>query len=108
MLRVRWSTRTQDDLRRIADYWQEQDPAKVAAVVRAIYLRVNWLADGRSQLGSPIAELPSMDRVYRERAFGYKIFYRIEGSPAEELSVLTIRHSRERPLRPSTIRRFTS
>jgi plasmid stabilization system protein ParE len=107
VLRVRWSTRTQDDLRRISAYWQEQNPATVPALVRAIYRRVNWLADGRPQLGAPIVGLPHTYRVYRERTFGYKIYYRVEGSPPDETSILTIRHSRERPLRPSTIRRFT-
>jgi plasmid stabilization system protein ParE len=104
---VRWSTRTKDDLRRIADYWLERNPANVPNVVRAIYQRVSWLADGRPQLGAPIPGLPHTYRVYRERTYGYKVYYRVEDSHPDELSILTIRHSRERPLRPSTIRRFT-
>ena len=106
MLRVRWSKRTQADIRRIADYWLEHDPEVLPVAVRAIYQRVNWLADGNQQVGPPVTGLPRNYRVYRERRYGYKIYYRIEGTPTDLLAVLTIRHSRERPLSPSTLRRL--
>jgi len=106
VLSVRWSKRTQADIRRIADFWLEHDPEILPVVVRAIYQRVNWLADGHQHIGPPVTGLPDNYRVYRERRFSYKIYYRIEGTPEERIAVLTIRHGRERPLRPSTIRRF--
>ena len=65
MLSVRWSKRTQADIRRIADYWLEHDPEILPVVIRAIYQRVNWLADDHQNVGSPIAGLPRTYRTYR-------------------------------------------
>jgi plasmid stabilization system protein ParE len=106
VLEVRWSKRTQADVRCIADYWIENDPDLLSTVIRAIYQRVSWLADGHDHLGTPVPGLPQNYRVYRERRYGYKIYYRLEGTPPDQLAVPTIRYGRERPLSPSTVRRL--
>ncbi|MCL5958541.1 MAG: type II toxin-antitoxin system RelE/ParE family toxin [Chloroflexi bacterium] len=106
MLSVRWSKHTREDIRRIADYWLENNPANVAAVTAAVMGRVNWIADGHFHMGTPVKDLPNTYRSYLERAFGYKIYYRIEGKPPEGIAVISVRHARQRPLTPSTLRKY--
>lgn len=107
MLKVRWSSRTKADFERIAAYWVENDPDQLRPVLTAIYERIHWLADEHYLLGASVPGLPSTYRCYRERRYGYKIYYRLESKPTVTMSILTIRHGREHPLRPSTLRRFT-
>ncbi|TAK27929.1 MAG: type II toxin-antitoxin system RelE/ParE family toxin [Chloroflexota bacterium] len=105
MLEVRWSSQTRADIRKIAEFWRDKDRTKVRAVIEAIRQRVAWLTDGHAELGSPMNDLPQSYRWYRERTFGYKIFYRTEGDPVTRIAIITIRHGRQRPLSPSTIRK---
>jgi plasmid stabilization system protein ParE len=107
-LEVRWSGQARADIQQIADFWREQDRPKVRLVLEAIRHRANWLADGHAEIGTPIDGLPRAYRWYRERAYGYKLFYRLEGDPPARLSVITVRHGRQRPLKPSTLRRYAS
>jgi len=88
----------------IAAYWLEQDPERVEPVLIAIRRRANWLADGKWQLGSPIAGLSGDYRWFLERKYGYKLYYRVEGDPPTVLSLIAVRHSRQRPLGASSLR----
>ena len=106
MLDIRWSTQTQADILRIAAYWLERDPDRLSEVLATIRARADWIADNRHQSGRLVVGLPRSYRWYLERSYGYKIYYRVEGDPPETLSVITIRHSRERPLGPSTLRSY--
>ena len=106
MIDVRWSRRTYADIRRISDHWVERDPRKVRVVIGAIRQRVNWIADGHTEVGSPVKGMPANYHWYLERTYGYKIFYRAEGSPPTGIAVITVRHVRQRPLSPSTLRKY--
>jgi hypothetical protein len=84
----------------------ENAPDLLPVVIQAVYQRVSWLADDHPFAAPAIPGLPDYYRVYRERRYDYKIYYRIDGTPPDRLSILTVRHTRERPPRPSTIRRI--
>lgn len=105
MLRVRWSDRTRADFLRIASFWLEREPELLSAVISTIRERVTWIADGRHLLGAPIGDGPTSYRWYLEREHGYKIYYRIEGNPPDTVAVIAVRHGRQRPLKPSTLRK---
>ena len=105
MLRIRWSSRTEEDLRRIAEYWANVNPDMLPAAMGAIYRRVEWLADGHHQAGVPVIGLSRDYRWYLERRYGYKIYYRLEQDPPDTISIIALRHGRERPLKLSTLRK---
>lgn len=108
MLSVRWSKRTSADFLRITSFWLEQEPELLPSVISAIRERVAWIADGHCLLGTPIVDRPTSYRWYLEREYGYKIYCRIEGDPPDTIAVIAIRHGRQRPLKPSTLRRYAS
>ncbi len=107
MLRVRWSSRTRTDFLRIASFWLEQEPGLLPSVISALRKRVAWIADGHHLLGTPIGNEAKSYRWHHEREYGYKIYYRIEGDPPDTVGVIAIRHGRQRPLKPSTLRKYT-
>jgi plasmid stabilization system protein ParE len=109
-LEVRWSGQARDAIRQIASFWLEQDRTKVRLVLESIYRRAGWLANGHSEVGTPIEGLPRSYRWFRDRTFGYKLFYRIEteGDVPARLASITIRHGRQRPLAAGTLRRYAS
>lgn len=106
MPRIRWSSRARTDFVRIAAYWQEQDPERLSAVVSTIRKRAAWIADGNYLLGARIGSEATNYRWSLEREFGYKIYYRVEGTPVESIAIIAVRHGRQRPLKPSTLRRY--
>jgi hypothetical protein len=109
-LEVRWSGQARDALRQIASFWLGHDRAKVGLVLESVYRRVNWLADGHSEIGTQIDGLPRSYRWFRDRTFGYKLFYRIEtdGDVPARLAIITILHGQQRPLAAGTVRRRAS
>jgi plasmid stabilization system protein ParE len=106
VLRVRWSSRTLADFARIAAFWLDQEPDLLPVVIAAIRSRVGWIADGHFLSGAPIDEAKRY-RWYLEPRYGYKVYYRIEGAPAHTLAVIAIRHGRQRPLKGSTLRKYS-
>lgn len=104
MLSLRWSTQARADLLRVATYWLEQDPERLEAVLNATRRRVRWIADDHWELGTPIVGLSRDYRWFLERRYGYKVYCRREGEPPSLLSVIAVRHGRQRPLSPSTLR----
>lgn len=106
MLRVRWSSRTTADFLRIAGFWLEREPDLLPSVISTLRKRVAWIAEGCHLLGTPIGDEARGYRWYLEPRYGYKIYYRIEGDPPDTMAVIAVRHGRQRPLRPSTLRKY--
>lgn len=106
MLSIGWSARAIEDLSRIEKYWLEQNPAIIPSVMPAILARVTWIGDDHALLGSQVPELPATYRWQLERTYGYKVYYRVDGDPPTSITIITIRHGRQRPLNPATIQRY--
>jgi plasmid stabilization system protein ParE len=106
-LPVRFSRRAYDDFARIAAYWQAVAPELTPQVFAALNERIGWLrSSNRHLLGTPLPDVGPRYRVARERRFGYALYYRVDGDPGERLTIVTIRHGRQRPLRAATIARL--
>ncbi|MBI4320212.1 MAG: type II toxin-antitoxin system RelE/ParE family toxin [Chloroflexi bacterium] len=107
VLSIGWSSRAIGDLTRIESYWLGQNPAILPSVLQAILARVTWIGDDHASIGSPVPELPTTYRSQLERAYGYKVSYRVNGDPPTSVTIITIRHAMQRPLSPSPIRRYS-
>lgn len=106
MIRTQWPDRALSDLARVSRHWMSRNPEAQPAVLHEIYRRVQWLADDHYKAGMAVSGLSHKYRWIIDRTYGYKIFYRVEGDPPQVLRVITLRHSRERPLKASTLRRY--
>jgi hypothetical protein len=107
MLRVRRAGQVRRDFIQIARFWATANPDLAPDVFAAIDARIRWIAADHYLLGSRIAGLGPEFRVTLERRFGYKIYYRIEGSPPSMLALIAVRHGRQRPMRPATLSRYS-
>ena len=89
---IRYSPEARDDLVNILDYISGElmNPAAAARIVRAIYRKIDLLAD-HPDLGRELPETVAAGFPCRHfTAENYRIFYRIEGS---DIYVIRILHS---------------
>lgn len=105
MLSIGWSAIAIEDLSRIESYWLQQNSAILPSVLRTILGRITWIGDGHALLGGPVDGLSTCYRCQLERTYGYKVYYRVNGDPPTNITIITIRHGLQRPLSPATIQR---
>jgi plasmid stabilization system protein ParE len=105
MLRERWTNRARADLMWIEAFWTDAQPTLLPPVLTAISQRVAWLCAGNYLLGPEVEGYGPEFRSVAERRFGFRIYYRVEGDPAHTIAILRVRHGRQRPLDPASLRR---
>ena len=107
-VRLRRSSQVRRDFVRIARFWVVANSSLIPEVFAAIRSRILWLAAGNYLLGARIEGLGAEFRTVLEPRFGYRIYYRLEGDPVHTVTVLLVRHARQRPPRPSTVARYSA
>jgi toxin ParE1/3/4 len=93
--RIVWSDSALDRVTVFLDFIAEENPAAARRVIQKLFDRVDTLADF-PHLGRPL--LSGIDPTLRRIVFGsYVVVYQVVES-AQTISIVTIRHSRERSL----------
>jgi plasmid stabilization system protein ParE len=91
-VKVRYRPRAEQDLVNIADYLRAQNP-RAAERVGASIRRTIGIVARFPQLGVSVDT--GVRRVVESR-YGYRIYFEVD-SASNELTIVTIRHSRQQP-----------